>query len=117
MVLPPAVGLGAGERGFPLRGAARTPVSCRMGPSETNGFDGARITAADLRMVERTAGVGRAVEIPCRSIFSTMPRARPRTKYSWKGIAGRPRSLTKVRTLSSDIGRMRDLTANALAIS
>ena len=75
------------------------------------------MTAAEFRIASRTEGKGRASAMPRRSIFSTKPRARPFTKYSWNGIESRPRIFTKVRTRSSLIGRMRDLTPNRFAMS
>src|SRR5579875_1482852 len=80
--LPPTSGLIAATRSLIDASADRIPFIARIGPIDTNGLDGARITALDDLMACRACGRGRARPAPRNSIFSTCPRARLRTKYS-----------------------------------
>ena len=92
MVLPPTIGLIAATRDCAPASASRTPFNAKIGPSETNGFDGARMTAADLRIASRTAGQGARPRFRAAR-FSRRRRARVRARnIPGTASARRPRA-------------------------
>ena len=81
------------------------PGTARIGPIETNGFDGQRTIASAVSRAAATSGLGRAASIPAKATSSTSGAWWSRTKYSWN--ASQPSGVrTRVRTGSSAMGRI-----------
>ncbi len=118
---PAMIGLTPTTRSRRRASTSRTPGTARIGPIEITGFDGQMRMVSAASSAASTPGAGCAVAIPSNSTATTGGLARSRTNHSCIArVSSEPssrRTVTRVATRSSLIGRSRGTTPHAAAIS